>query len=459
MILSGSAGVMALVAVFLATFMLGVVLVRRPTLAVPLILVVELSQWRPNAILIVLASGFHVYFGDVVTIGVIVAFLIRFMRPKDYGANRPLGIILVFNLMLLIGITRGLGAFSPNQVLNFSRESLSLWTTMLFMSTVPVTRRVMESLRNWFTMFAVGLTTFAIHYWVTIGFGTYNNEVQGRAIDKTQALVVLTASILLFAYPFGRAWVLRFVPPAIGAAVVLLSIQKTVWLAGIVAIIVLVAASGSGQAARTRRRIVFVAGALLALVVTFAPGGVSHDLSHSVASTQGESSSVSWRTQGWSQIIRSQESGPLTSLLIGSPIGTVFDRSIYLVDSNNRFVQTSVDTRAHSDYVQQFAEIGVVGLVLFVLFLFWLVRGTWRITRETGAEDALTANVLLSLLLGCMAFYLAYTNADISGITIGLCASLVGSHAGKSSRLTPGTMAQKSNYSLVGPLAGQSEAS
>ena len=428
MSLSGPAGYMALFAVFLVTIVVGEVLSRRPTYVFPLILIVELSQWRPSAILVVLASGFHVYFGDIVTVGVIVGFIIRYLRPREHGARRPLGLILVFNLMLIVGITRGLGAFGPNQVLNFSRESLSLWTTMLFVSTIPVTRRVMESLRNWMALFGLGLTIYAIRYWLTFGFGNYNNEVQGRAIDKTQALVVLVAAILLFAYPFGTTLVQRFVPPAIGGVVVLLSIQKTVWLAGIIAVIALVAASGSDRASRTRRRVVLVSGVLLALIITFAPGGVSHDLSHSVASTQGTSSSVSWRTQGWSQIVQKQMSGPLLNFVVGSPIGTVLDRSVYLIDANNHVVQTTVDTHAHSDYIQQFAEIGLVGFTLFLLFLLWLLRGTWRASRSSGPDDALAAGVLFSLLAGCLAFYIGYTNADVSGITIGLAASLVTAH-------------------------------
>ncbi len=443
MIVTGAGGIMALLAAFLVTIVLGDVLSRHPVVIFPLILTVELTQWGPNAILVLLASSFHVYLGDIVAIGVIIGFFLRYLRPAEHGARRPIGIVLIFITLFMIGITRGLISFSPNQVLNFSRQSLSLWTTILFLSTVPVTRKVMEGLRNWLTVFGIGLTIFAIHFWLTVGFGTYINEVQGRALDKTQALVVLAASLMLFAYPIGTSWVKRFVPASIGATVVLLSIQKTVWLAGVVAIVVFVAASGTGQAARTRRRVVLGAGALLALIITFAPGGVSHDLSHSVDSTQGTSSSVSWRTQGWTQMFDQQASGPLVSFLIGSPVGTVFDRSIFLIDSNNHVVQTSIDTRAHSDYVQQLAEIGIIGLLLFILFLAWLIRGSWRIARGPDADDAQAAGVLMALVAGCAAFYVGYTNADISGIAIGLCASLVGAYSGGKLPRTPSAVADE----------------
>ena len=178
-------------------------------------------------------------------------------------------------------------------------------------------------------------------------------------------------------FPPFRGLVLRFALPLIGAAVVVLSTQRTVWVAGLVAATVLsVARRKNGRSTTARRLIVAVAAVGVVLLVAAGPATVTRNLE----TGSQETGTFDWRLEGWSALIHRQLNGSTVDLAVGSPGGTGEDRVL----KGQR-----VTVAAHSEYVSTLDLVGLIGLSL----LAWVCGSTlvWSRRRLRATSPFLRA--------------------------------------------------------------------
>ena len=228
----------------------------------------------------------------------------------------------------------------------------------IFFSTVRVTPQLVRAVRNWLLLASVVLILVAVNFWLQHGFGTYA-ATGSRALDGLQALFVLETTIIVVVFPPFRGLVLGWVVPLVGFVVVVLSVQRTVWAAGLVAAAVLVVARprSRGSTSIVGRRLLMAAAVLaVVLLVAAGPPGVTSSLTAGYQETTTQNSTFSWRLQGWSALINRQRAGPVVDLVVGSPSGT-----------GNESIDEAVFLRAaHSQYVWTFTMTGIIGLALLV---------------------------------------------------------------------------------------------
>src|ERR1039458_1198533 len=243
--------------------LLSVGFASRPATAVPLLLLVEMAA-SSSITLGAMVGPLHVYAEDIIAVALAAATLMRWQR-RGIGLH-PTGPLVVVVAILLLGMARGAAAFGLQASVVGAREMLAMLTAAIFFSTVRVTPQLVRAVRNWFLLASAVLMLVAVNFWLRHGFGSYA-ATGDRALDALQALIVLETTIIIVLFPPFRARVFRLVVPLIGAVVVLLSVQRTVWVAALVAAAVLLFVHTKNRESKSKAgpRLLMVA-AVLAVV-------------------------------------------------------------------------------------------------------------------------------------------------------------------------------------------------
>jgi O-antigen ligase len=111
------------------------------------------------------------------------------------------------------------------------------------------------------------------------------------------------------------------------------------------------------------------------------------DVSRAILLSQGDNNSFNWRLAQWTYLLQAWEQSPV----FGYGLGT----SMYL---------TSLKAYAHNDYIRALAEGGVIGLVVFVVFLGAQITRLVQLFRQSpqGSSRQDFCLVLLAVLLATM---------------------------------------------------------
>ncbi|MHB8296902.1 MAG: hypothetical protein ACYDH5_20295 [Acidimicrobiales bacterium] len=395
--------------------LLSVGLASRPASAVPLLLLIEMGVAASINPALTIAH-LHVYAGDIMSAALAAATV---MRSQQRGARlRPTWQTVVVLLILLLDMARGAAAFGIQPPVVDARQTLAMLIIGVFFSTVRITPQLIQTVRNWFLAASTVLAVTALAFWFRHGFDTFATTGI-RALNGTQALIILETTVIVLLFPPFRASILRAVLPLAGFVLVVLSIQRTVWVAGLVSAAVLVVArqkSHGSSSATGRRLLVATAALVVVLLVAAGPTGLTRGLTAGYQQTSlTHDSTLSWRIQGWSILIDRQLSGPVTDLLAGSPSGTGDAR---LMDG------TIVTAPSHSEYVSLLLHTGIIGLVLLAwVYLAALLQARQRLRSPSPFVSQLA--VLLTVLLALqLTFFVAYSEGVLAGLTLGLASAL-----------------------------------
>jgi hypothetical protein len=397
--------------------LLSVSFASRPASAIPLLLLVEMASISsiPQEVMV---GQFHVYPGDIITVALAAATLVRWQQRGD--ALRPTRPLVVLLAILLLSMARGAAAFGLQPSVVAARQILLMLAAAIFFSTVRVTPQLVRAVRNWLLLASAVLILVAVNFWLQHGFGTYA-ATGSRALDGLQALFVLETTIIVVVFPPFRGLVLGWVVPLVGFIVVVLSVQRTVWAAGLVAAAVLVVARprSRGSTSIAGRRLLMAAAVLaVILLVAAGPPGVTSSLTAGYQETTTQNSTFSWRLQGWSALINRQRAGPVADLVVGSPSGT-----------GNQSINEAVFLRAaHSQYVWTFTMTGIIGLALLVWVYVTTLRKSRRRLRSPSAFVGQVALLFTALLALQLTYFVGYSSGGLVGLMLGLaCGFLHGS--------------------------------
>jgi hypothetical protein len=400
----------AIVLVLIA--LLSVTFTTRPVIAVPLLLLVEWAN-ASNVTAGFMVGHFHIYPEDILTAALLVATLMRRLRRGN--GLRPPQPLIVLLVIVLLGMARGAAAFGVQTSVVYGREMLAMCTAAVFFSTVRVTPKLILTVRNWLLVASAVFLIVAVRFWILHGFDTYATTGT-RALDSLQTLIVLETTIFVTLFPPFRGPVLRFITPLVGIVIVLLSVQRTVWAAGIVAVAILVVAGkkSRGTTSLAARRLVMVAAVFaVVLLVAAGPSGVTSSLTAGIQQTStSQNSTFSWRLQGWSVLISRQIDGPTVDLVLGSPTGTGYERIIG--------GGTVTAAPPHSEYVSALDLTGLLGIVLLVWVYAAALRRCRRRLRSRSPLVGQSALLFIVLLALQLTFFIAYSEGLLVGIMLGL---------------------------------------
>lgn len=384
------------------------VAVRHPVVAIAIVLGAWVASFgiRDPLDLSLTISTTRVFLLDVLAAVFLVVATVRALIQNRWDLGR----ILVFALVALLVIHTGRGVVEFGLQTGFN--SARTWMYFVAALAYVATLREFPGEALWRLLIVTGLVlaAIAVPYFFIDGVKSasgqivHNGElVNWRPITAAGALMVLQAGILLV----GLRWPSRGGALSLAGvlAVILLLLQhRTIWVAGVVVLVIAGAWWIVDHPERRRLAIgaIVAAAAALAIFVGAAAiaGGAFWD---SIKEPASEQSTLIWRTDGWSALVRANDDP--SQVLTGNPSGRGFER---LSGSS------ATNSQAHNQYVDAYVRFGVVGTVIAAcLWVLLFVR--WR---RVGTGSALGGRLVLLLLVTQVAFSLTYA-LDVSQGIVG----------------------------------------
>ena len=249
-------------------------------------------------------------------------------------------------------------------------------------------------------------------------------DTEIRVLDGPYAFFL--AGPLLLTIPF---WLRRGQPRWVrwlGAVllVVLIALdRRTVWLAIFVGVAVLLL---RGRRLKPRA-VALVVAASIVIVLVFAGDVLARD--QSPPGTVTSTGSVTWRIEGWSDLVDSWSESPV-NWLVGEPFGSGFART---VDGSK------IDAHPHNFYIETMIRAGLGGLIALIALTVGLLRRLWRVS--VGGVGLFDPSVLAPLLAMQLIWYLTWVPGLEQGIVTGIAiaVAVTGAHKGAAGRLAPAT--------------------
>ena len=118
--------------------------------------------------------------------------------------------------------------------------------------------------------------------------------------------------------------------------------------------------------------------------------------------------SVTWRIEGWSDLVASWSESPV-NWFVGKPFGSGFARTAEGV---------KIDAHPHNFYIETMIRAGVGGLIALIALTVGLLRRLWRVS--VGGVGLFDPSVLAPLLAMQLIWYLTWVPGLEQGIVTGI---------------------------------------
>jgi hypothetical protein len=342
---------------------------------------------------------------DLVAVALLGA---AFLRLSHGVASRRLAApMLITALLLAVHLARGANAFGLQTAFAGGRTPLWFGAGFLYGATARWTRREFAAL----ALVAVSVVPLALFGYASNGFHSSTTvvfvsgaTVDSRPVTAGAALLMLQGLVLVLVLRIGPRGFARVALLGLMGLLLLLLQHRTVWLCALaVGALGIVLWFRSRPALRHEQTCAIISAGCFALPI--AVWGVLHtsSLVASFRETQGPRSTLAWRTESWTTLLR--HFGSLSDRVFGVPAGTSFERTVF-------GTQTAV--QAHSMYVETILRFGIPGLVLLVAA--WAV--VFRRARLVVTDFLPTAG-LYALVLTQAVFSVAYSLDIVDGLVLG----------------------------------------
>ena len=418
-------------------------MVRRADVAAALVLGSVLLQayFVDKVPAVVLSGGVRVYVTDVVVSLVVGAAVLRLLRQRLF--DRYQRWLLLLSVLLLVGLARGVAAFGLQQSVNAFREYLFFIGVAVYFSTFRPAAWLWDRIGRIWLVMSIPMMVLVTLRWAAVFAGVnlgvpaekFGNDAAIRVVDGPYTFFLACALMLTIpSWLRGEQerWVRRISIPLL--LFVLLLNRRTVWLALVIGIAVLVLRDRR----LGRRALMFVTVGALMTAVAFVWLGGHEDASQPVA-TSG-SGNLSWRIDGWSDLLHAWSHNP-TDWAVGQPVGSSYAR---VIDGSK------VTSNPHSVYVDLLLRTGLVGLLAFIALAAELLRALWRTrSRDPGlfGRDVLPALVAMQLV-----WFLTWAPGSEQGIITGLAIAVAASQASRrNTHATPTSPTAAGNLKPVRP--------
>jgi hypothetical protein len=368
-----------------------------------------------------LPGGVQVYVTDMVAALVVGAAVLRLLRLRDFARYQRW--LLLFGLLLLVSLVRGVAAFGMQASVADFRMYLFFAGVAVYLATFRPSDRLYDRIgRIWLAMtipmmMLVSLRWLAVFAGIDLGVPaeTHGSDAAIRVIDGPFNFFLAHAFVLTIpTWLRGEQerWI-RWVSVLLLLFVLVLN-RRTVWLAIVVGVaIVMLRDRRLG-----RRALVLVAlGAVMAAVAFVWLGGLQEGSEPLVESGSGN---LTWRVEGWEALVEAW-SHSSTDWAVGQPVGSGFTREVVAGDKTN--------VHPHNFYIEILLRTGVVGLLALLALTVGLLRALWRTpTRDAGL---LGPGMLPALLAMQIVWFLTWVPGSEQGLITGMAIAVAATQASR----------------------------
>lgn len=322
---------------------------------------------------------------------------------------------LAFTAIVLISFLRGIGAHGF-QMAGDTRSFFYFAVAALYGMTTNVSAPEINRIAKAWVVFAVLLSLLAVYNLATGSGMTSGIGLDQRILHAFYAFQIFQGcliSLYLWMVP-GSAPAWRYAGVFMLPIIVLLQ-YRTVWVVMAIALLLVLARDW-----RVSRRVpaaaaIAATGTMLFVLMLFA--GLAEQrttgLAHAVSETMGSDSTLTWRIEGWRNVL-AEFFTPGMNLLVGPPAGAA-----RAGDSVNFLY-----AHPHSQYLSTMFRTGLAGLAILLATYALLIR---RLRRAGGAApgEMLPGRVLFLLMATQLVFYVPYDASYEQYILFGLAVACV----------------------------------
>jgi hypothetical protein len=412
-------GLALLVAAGLGVAMLEV-LITRADVAAALVLgsVVVRAFFVDKVPALVLAGGVQVYVTDVVASLIVGAAVLRLLRQRRFYRYQRW--LLLLSVLLVVSLVRGVPAFGMQQSVNDFRHYLFFAGVAIYFATFPPSARLYDRIgRIWLAvsipmMVLVCLRWLAAFAGIDLGVPAekFGADAAIRVIDGPFTFFLAGAFVLTIpAWLWGdRARWIRWISVPLLLFVLLLN-RRTVWLAIVIGVAVLVLRD---RRLGRRALLLVTLGALMTAVAFVWLGGFQEGSDPVVRSGLGN---LTWRIEGWSTLVDAWSHNS-TDWAVGQPVGSGFTREVE---------GSEVTAHPHNFYIEIMIRTGLAGLLALIALTAGLLRALWHMpTRDAGLLGPGVLPALLGMqLVWCLTWVPGTEQGIVTGVAIAMATAQV----------------------------------
>lgn len=387
---------------------LWIILFRNPTGPIIIILMVFVAYVGFDQTVLSLEFGqYNINILDILAALLITLVIGRvILHPKRI--SREFIMVILLGLVLFLSWLRGTLQFNLAASTNAFRTYLFFYATLLYTLTLDFSQALFRKVSFWLFVVCTALLVIISTRWILVGIGKTSstdwlspNGSMVRVISAAATLLLLQIMLFVFysnnkSKPTTKSiFVLLFI-----LCVILFLQQRTVWVALLVSILMVVAL-------KTKHVSVIVLGSLLIIVLIlsfFAWNNLSID---DLQGTSFDLHNLNWRVLGWQQLLNPERFQTPIDYFIGQPFGTSYAR--YILDS---IYETTVSP--HNFYVQTFLNIGGIGLFIVIVLYGMVLKSLWATRSENLSQ------LFIILLIIQLIFFLTYAPSFEQGLVLGL---------------------------------------
>jgi hypothetical protein len=399
-----------LLTLLLAVGGLGFVLARSPVVGTVVLMAayIPTQAIAEDVDLTLVVNGFSVYAVDVVASLMLAIGVKRLLTPHvERSLARPL---LVLVALFAVHLLWGASQLGLQPAVSAGRAWLHFIGPLVYgVTAIPRWRR---SSLGVFVVGALILSVYAFAFIARYGLHGANTplEVGGRMsfdsrpLDGTAALLIVQCILILVAARLLRTPLLLVALAAMCATVAIVQ-YRTVWVIAALVLAIAYVHWARGAIFLNERAALLAASAIFLFAPVAAYAATSSSaFQYSVESATGRESTLRWRTESWSALLREHDSP--TEIALGIPMGTSLAREI-----DGRIV----DRSPHNVYIDAQLTFGILGTVIMA----WLGVTVIRRRRIAAAALELAPSLIVLLVLAQALFGVTTMFGPVQGVLLG----------------------------------------
>lgn len=377
----------------------------------------------------VLRIGITMYAPDIPMVLIGLAAGLRWLLRDDVPRRHAAWILLVVVFFVDLGI--GLARHGTAAGVQGRPDFYAIAVGSYAMS-YTVTQHHIRQLIKVFTVVAAALMLLCAYRWIVYyapipellpPSGSYNPDGAIRVIGANLALLI--ADIFVIGLFFTRkdqgTGAARWLSPLLLAVVLVLQ-HRSVWLAGIVGVLLCLLVARAQRVPLWQQLMVAGLVAVTAAAPLVFDTTISEQVRSSAARAVSGEGTVDARFANWRSTIKQWVDDGPKAIVIGRELGSDTTR---LIEAEGGTVR--IRFSSHNQFINALTNMGVLGLLATVAVFFYAVSGLWRQSRERDADSPFSA--LLIVLLGMqLTYYIAYTVDYVQYLMLGLSVAWVAAH-------------------------------
>jgi O-antigen ligase len=364
----------------------------------------------------------HIDVFDILELCLLAAGIIRTI-PRLRERDTARMFTVVYLAIFAFSLGRGIIAHGVPAAGNGSRILVGFLIASLYFLTAPVDSNSMRRYVRVFLYYGLGLAfvAFLAYAGLDVGMVAQINhdltaeQLEGRLLpsDSGLALALCFFFSLSASYHRNTETLSKWLPAVfLGLAVFLR--HRTVWAVLATGLIFLFFMDRG-----LFRRMIPVGVFALCLMAGYAllAGNTTKSFETQLSDSSTDERTWVWRVVGWEQLLQ-DEQPTVTNVLFGRGLGSGYERFDI---TSGRYI----DYLPHNEYITQFLNLGIAGLVLVLCFMIRPLWRFWRLSSSDMRAVEPSTSAWAVVAIGIMVFSVAYDPSPEAYALLGIANAMV----------------------------------